>query len=343
MAKQAFAATAFKSEEGQIFFAPFGVYGRSYPIRTNAEFEALWKGVSRFAFPAATIILTILAIWLGRSIFPAPIQWVLALAATAGFVVWMITFVAWARIAAARLSADCISDAGAPGAATAQSTEAPPRRSFSAIQPDVATLRRTGKEVLAQVLDTMRDRYDVRVETLMVALGSLAGFAAQIGLREAARIADAEAPLMAIATKSGRTFFFGDALNALLAENPNSVFSIVSEAPLQQGLTIPDMPDIFQHVAASVGSDAFGIPRVELSQPAATPTEFVRSLWPETERLLWKACPPYGWAAAIAYAARYAACSFKTTPDLGTAVSLIMESAIPMSKLDPQEVGGTRS
>src|SRR5947207_869463 len=91
----------------------------------------------------------------------------------------------------------------------------------------------------------------LHVGTLFCALGALAGFAAQYGLRE--RIASGKAKetdVFVIAqAPNGERYFFGDGLNAVLVPQTlesTSVWSVLGGEALRLGAAREDLPDCME-------------------------------------------------------------------------------------------------
>ncbi len=177
----------------------------------------------------------------------------------------------------------------------------------------------------------------VHVESLLVALGSVAGFACQAGIRKLAE-AGAGPDLVEATTHDGGRFYFGDALNAPLAESPLSVLSVCLGAVQQAGGTTPDIEDIFRHTAQSIGTAAFGQPRYPgQGRAACDPIDYVRDLWPATLSILDQtSVGPTEWhlPPALVFVSLLPSLMAVITPE--DALTIVMEAAIPMSKIDLQ-------
>lgn len=196
------------------------------------------------------------------------------------------------------------------------------------------------KELLPRLTDAMKTERGVHVESLLCLLGSLAGYACQASLRaKAGKTGLPEtAELVEVEATSGKKYFFGDPLNRLLAESQYSVWSLAAGTAQQQGCkTLPDIGDIFAHVSRTVGDDTrFGIPRIpEGHTPGNLPVNYVKDLWPATLKIIQPFCQePEEWPVAFGLALQNLMVIAKDviTPDL--ALTVVMESAIPMSKVD---------
>ncbi|MES2319377.1 MAG: hypothetical protein V4631_18005 [Pseudomonadota bacterium] len=195
-----------------------------------------------------------------------------------------------------------------------------------------------GKEIFARLLRGLQNERGVHVETLLCAAGALAGYACQAGLRSAAGAQGySEKDVFTIVEAGGKKFYFGDHLNKPLCESQYSVWSLAAGAAQSNGCKeLPDLHEIFKHVAASVGEPTFGIPRIpEGHQPGEKPVFFVKLMWPIFEPIVKEFCPdPFEWPIMFGSAIAQVLDFSKTViaPDL--ALRIVMESAVPMSKVD---------
>ncbi|WP_442681220.1 hypothetical protein ACSBM8_08655 [Sphingomonas sp. ASY06-1R] len=197
------------------------------------------------------------------------------------------------------------------------------------------------KEVLNRAMDGSRDERGVHVETLFMALGALAGFACQMSVRAVAA-QENRAPAFTIATTiDGQNRFFGDALNAPLAEEQYSVWSLAAAGVQTAGGTLPDLHEIFGHVAATVGTPAFGRPRFpDGTGTNEVPETIIASMWPSLLPMLQQFCgAPPEWPIACGIAIQEAIALAGGAIAPGTACQIAMETAVAMSKIDPAEVG----
>jgi hypothetical protein len=197
----------------------------------------------------------------------------------------------------------------------------------------------------------------VHVETLMTVVGSLAGFAAQQAVWD--RIRKAGKPVskdgFAVATTaSGEKFYFGDLLNGyLIPEGARdwTLWGFAAAAAVEAGLpetALPDYADMFRHVTETIGTAAFGIPRVpEDHRPHLMPREALARFWPRAKSILERTDGPgpvpkgvaaEHWPAILGLVARQFILMSKGTLEPGLSLRLVMESAIAMSKIDPETV-----
>lgn len=140
------------------------------------------------------------------------------------------------------------------------------------------------KEVFQRLIDGMKNEKAVHLESLLCALGALAGGAAQhAGAKE-----------------------------------------------------LPDFNEIFQYTSTVIGSDQFGIPRVPENHRASdTPINYLNAIWPRLFPTVRLFCPsPVDWPILYGLAVQEAIDAGKSAIDPALALRIVMESAIPMSKVD---------
>jgi hypothetical protein len=204
--------------------------------------------------------------------------------------------------------------------------------------------------LLAWLQDELRNGKAIQHETVLCALGALAGYAAQQAIREAVvkpGKLTLDQAFVVIETRSGEVFFFGDLLNAVIVSKDGgqngtrdkghaSIWKIVSDGGYEAGaINLPDVSDMIKHCAATVGGQEFGIPRVpDAHMPALLPRDAVSRLWPAARRRL-SVVEPMSWPLHLATAAHRLIVELKDTIRPDIAVQIVMEAAVPMSKIDP--------
>jgi hypothetical protein len=196
-----------------------------------------------------------------------------------------------------------------------------------------------GHEVTLRLLNSMKSERGVHFESLFCALGSLAGYSCQASVRSQAiaRGLPEAALLITAHTTDGRNYFFGDNLNKPLAESQNSVWSLASGAAQSAGCVVTlDLGDIFRHNAEVLGTPSFGSPRIpERHKPQELPLNYLRALWPALKPMIMKFCPnPEHWPILFGLSIQEVIAMAKRTLDPCVALLIVMECAIPMSKVD---------
>jgi len=195
------------------------------------------------------------------------------------------------------------------------------------------------KEVTQRLLAALTTERGVHIESLLCALGALAGYSCQASVRAQAIVRGLpEVGLLTpVQTKDGKTYYFGDNLNKPLAESQYSVWSVAGGGAQQAGCSnLPDLTEIFKHTSSAVGTEAFGKPRVpEKNTPHDLPLNYVRTLWPALKPLVVKFCPnPEHWPVLLGLAIQEVIVMGKSALDPCLALRLVMEAAIPMSKVN---------
>jgi hypothetical protein len=179
------------------------------------------------------------------------------------------------------------------------------------------------------------------------ALGALAGFGCQMAIREgfikSGAITEQKAFII-VQTKDGGRYYFGDFLNAPLLGNGSaiSVWSLIAEGAQRAGATaLPDIREIADNDAKTVGTRDFGIPRVpERYRSAELPIDIVKKNWPAMQaRLQREEIDPRFWGWTFALAAQHLMVDNRDRVDPAMAAKIVMEAAIPMSKIDPATIG----
>ena len=236
--------------------------------------------------------------------------------------------------------------------AAERSAEAPATESDTAASDSSSELSR---ELIDWLQNELRRGRETQQEAVLCALGALAGYAAQQAIREAlvktGRLTLDQA-FAVIETRSGEVFFFGELLNAVIVAQDGarngahtgngastghaSIWKIVSEGGRDAGaINLPDVTDIIKNCAATVGRDEFGIPRVaDAHMPNILPREAVSRFWPAARRKL-AGKDPMSWPLHLAMAARSLIVSLQNAVRPDIAVQIVMEAAVPMSKIDP--------
>ena len=202
-------------------------------------------------------------------------------------------------------------------------------------------------EIAELVTAEMMGPQGAHVETVLAALGALAGFSVQMAIREEfvrlGKIPLAKA-FAVVTTPDGGTYYFGDLLNeGIVTSKPGqlSVWGLVAGAAQHLGAPeLPDLPEIFAHVAHTVGTASFGVPRLSPEhQPQQLPLELLDRLWnPVRNTLAMKVASPGQWPLVLAVAAQQSILKFKGLLEPGLAARIVMEAAIPMSRVDPGRV-----
>ncbi len=202
--------------------------------------------------------------------------------------------------------------------------------------------------VLQMLMEKLLTERGIHIETIFAALGALAGFGCQMAIREGfiktGKLPEREA-LVEVVTTSDEVYYFGDFLNEpLLSVAPGrvSVLGLVLAAAEAAGAKMfPDIEEIVMRAASTCGTPEFfemNVPKDH--QPQIAPLEALRLYWPECREVLENAhTDPVHWGWIIAQAAQTLIVQTKDILEPEMAAKIIMEAAIPMSKISPAVVG----
>ena len=196
-----------------------------------------------------------------------------------------------------------------------------------------------GNEIFQRLVGGLKDERGVHIESLLAILGALAGYACQFSVRERNLKYGAKSPVRGLtiaAGADGRQYYFGDALNLPLAEDRYSVWSLTAGTVKQLGKPLPDLTDIFKHAAATVGGAQFGIPRLPKGHGAGDlPINFLKIFWPKLLPIAQRFCDgPAELPIVFGLAIQHAILMGKDVIDPTLAGTIVMECAVPMSKVD---------
>lgn len=195
------------------------------------------------------------------------------------------------------------------------------------------------REVTHRLVSGMKNKHGVHTESLLCALGSLAGYSCQAALRAQAVAGGLPetAFLTSVGMNDGKTYFLGEHLNKPLAESQYSIWGLAGGGARQAGCTnFPDLSELFKHTIAAMGTEAFGVPRVpEKHKPYDLPINYVRDLWPVLKPVITDFCPnPEQWPVLFGLSIQEVIITRKSVLDPDLALRLVMESAVPMSKVN---------
>lgn len=199
-----------------------------------------------------------------------------------------------------------------------------------------------GKEITQRLIQALKNERGVHVETLLACIGSLGGFACHMAIREAivkTGKAKENEVFIVVSGADGKKYYFGDFVNKPLAEDSISFWGLVGGAAQhldKDGL--PDISAIFAHVTSTVGGKGFGIPQMpDNHRPAELPINLVKSLWPALLPVVDKFClSPVERPYLFGFCAQEVIEMGKNAIAPGMAAKLLMECAVPMSKIGPE-------
>jgi hypothetical protein len=205
----------------------------------------------------------------------------------------------------------------------------------------------------------------LQVETLFCTVGALTGFAAQHAVRQehvAFGKAKENEVFVVAEAPNGERYYFGDRLNAILVPEiveSTTVWLVLAGEALRLGAAREELPDcvaIFERTAKSIGKSGFGVPELPPGhKPFLMPRRAVEIFWPTIVNVFtrepivpvpgFKLVEPRHWSLALAVVGASNMLAMKGSLAPALAVTIFMEAAIPMSKIDQSAVhfvGATR-
>jgi hypothetical protein len=196
-----------------------------------------------------------------------------------------------------------------------------------------------GRAIYAQVRGTF-DIGDSRLHarSLLCALGAVAGHACQASVRAQAVAAGKgpDSPFRAIEGEDGRTYLSGNAITRALVEERMSLWNLAVAAARHNGArSLPDLEEILEYNDSVVGTRKFGLPRLPVDHPVSgSPAGFAKQSWPAVQASLNELAPdPKLWPIAAGLAVQEAIADTKQIVSPEIAVRIVMESAIPVSRI----------
>jgi hypothetical protein len=208
-----------------------------------------------------------------------------------------------------------------------------------------------GRTIAAMLMaDEIKRGGRIHAETVLTEIGALAGFAAQMSVRKAViepQQLDPGEVLAEVVTRNGEKYYFSDTLNWILFENvtqpPYSVWAYLLDVIQPSSpMRLPDIADIVGYAARTVGTATFGVPRLPAEHmPHQLPRVALQEHWALVrEEFESSRRNPADWPYDLAYAGQWQMLTSRDRLGLPLAAKIIMEAAIPMSKVDPRTVPG---
>jgi hypothetical protein len=193
-------------------------------------------------------------------------------------------------------------------------------------------------EYTSQSLARMRDP----VPSMLNALGACAGFAAQVAVWRTLVLPTGRNPgdFFVYVGKPNEILFYGEAINQFLISTPPDRLSFLSLAAstLRNSSELFDIGELAGHVAQTVGTEDFGIPRVPPSVDLPElPRAALARTWGKATHIL-EGHRPAEWPALLGAAAYNIIYSNRAMLAPPIALKILLEAAIPMSKLNPVTV-----
>lgn len=194
-------------------------------------------------------------------------------------------------------------------------------------------------EIFQRSLKALKDGHGMQIESLLCLLGAVAGYSCQASLRAEAlaRGMSETAFLNRYEAKDGRRYYFGNELNKRLGESNYSVLGLAIASASHLGCAqTPNLEEIHRHSNQAIGTDGFGFPRLpDRHKARETPYQYLVSTFPlllPTAKLF---CPdPKQWPVLFGLAIQKAMVAAKDSLPPEMALRIVMESAVPMSKVE---------
>lgn len=209
------------------------------------------------------------------------------------------------------------------------------------IEP-LTRLQLAGRIVMDLVVQMISNEKRARAEDLLAILGANGGFSCIVGVLHSLEI-EGKSPqsvgMMEVQDKDGNRYYFGDLPNYPLLESELALLSLTLGAAQQLGgdVSLEATHETMGFVAKSVGGTKFGKPRLpDQNMPGDELLNYVKYLWPKiVEALDLYEVPVTKRPTAIGFAIQNAITATKDVLDPGLSARLVMECAVPMSKIDP--------
>lgn len=194
-----------------------------------------------------------------------------------------------------------------------------------------------GRILFDLVCQIVADERGVRIETLLAVLASVGGQECLLPLLEQAPpdATPEQLGLMFVEGKDGETYVFGDPVNRLLVEAPDSLISLAFGAAQALGaaVSVEMIGKELQLVASRVGGDLFEQLDLPETNQVDRPTEWVRVFGSRLrEALDLYDVPPLRRAAAFGFAIQRAMDASRGGIDPNVAAQIVLQCAARTSK-----------
>ncbi len=199
-----------------------------------------------------------------------------------------------------------------------------------------------------QIIDWLKselsDDPEMNHVTVLTIVGALAGYAAQRAIWEGVVQTSGLSPTDVFevrTSEAGEKFYFSSETDKLIGSlDPRylSIWKIVTANTKSTTGEHPDVIELLEHCAASIGTPEFGVPRLpDGCTSNLLPREAVNRLWAKARQHLAKTEPTL-WPMNMAVAARSLIVAAQRSIPLGIGIKIVMEAAVPMSRIDPARV-----
>ena len=228
----------------------------------------------------------------------------------------------------------------------------PEHRGHAAVLAHLRELDQTKPEARAQlagsvvfdlVCQMLAGERGVRIEDALAVLASVGGHACLIAafdriMRNGRQMTGGQ--LVVLGGADGHSYYFGDLPNEYLLESHLSLLSLTLGAAQAHGgaVSLEKAHEVMKHVASTVGTDQFGIPRISgPHRPGDLPFNYVKYITPKIfEALDLYETPVAMRPSAIGFAIQQAIDMGKAVLDPTIAADIVTECAVPAAKFDPK-------
>lgn len=201
---------------------------------------------------------------------------------------------------------------------------------------DITKLQKGADALLARIANAMRgEGGEVHPQSLICALGSLAGYACQADVRAVymkQRGFPEDKIFTVMSDNDGRHYFFGDLLNEPLVNEKYSVWAMIGGAVKQCGGSLPDVNDIFRYVSFVVGGEQFG--KVRACETGEDMLSYLKQLWKPMSSLAKEYADEGELHIVFGIVLQKAVFTCAKAMNPTEAARIAMESAVSMSKVD---------
>lgn len=197
-------------------------------------------------------------------------------------------------------------------------------------------LKKGANEIFVRLINSMRDEKGLcHPQSLLCALGSLAGYACQRDVRDVymkGKGFSEDKVFTVVQDKKGRNYFFGDLINEPVAEGKYSLWSLVGGALNAMNVPLIDLNDIFRYVSYVCGGEQFG--KVRSCVTGETMESYLKILWKPLFPLAQKYAEENELHIVFGLAVQKAMMACKGAVEPQEMARIVMESAVSMSKIE---------
>lgn len=157
---------------------------------------------------------------------------------------------------------------------------------------ELEAYKKGADEILTLTANSMKGADGaVRPQSLMCALGAVAGYSCQRDVRKAyvfGKGIDEDKVFRIIFDKQGEKYYFGELLDNLLVSDKYSLWGFIGGALKHIGVKLIDVEDILRYVSFTAGKEAFG--KVRSCDTGETPNEYLSTFWKPLCNIAKKYC-----------------------------------------------------